>query len=886
MLKKYLRLLFCFSFSFSLSQNVIEGGIKDENNQPIISASVILKNNSGKIITYTYSDEFGKYEIKTEKSGQFSLIATSMGFEQKSLDVIIKDGDETKSIYFVLKPKSIELKEIILEGKRQIIIKEDTIIFNAESFKQGNEKTVEDLLKKIPGLNIEGNGTIKVGNQEIEKVMVDGDDMFEKGYKILTKNMPAHPIDKVELYQNYSNNKHLKGIEDSDKVALNLILKENAKRVWFGNISVGYGLGSENRYNIGSNLMNFGKKNKYYFLTKLNNIGQNATGDIDHLIRPYNYDEPTMIGDDQSANTLLELGFATPNLKQHRVNLNNAEMLSVNSFFTLFNKIKLKTLGFLNTDEVDFFRNGFQSYSVGNTTFKNTEEFKGRKKQLTSFGKVVLTYDISENKTLEYTGKFNKTNEKSISDLLFNNQLINEKLKTNNQLFDQKVAYTNKFKDNKVFLISGRYINEETPQNYSVNQFIFNDLFDENANKTKQFSENKMQFVGVEAHLLNKKKNDDLIELKFGNQLRIDNLNTRFELLEDQNILDFPNGYQNNLTYTANNLYLSTRYRFKLKKITLLTQSDFHQLFNQLKNVDVKHNQNPFFIVPKIGLNWKINSKNQILTSYSFNTTNAGVLDVYSGFVHNGFRSFSRGLDGFNQLNSSSAVLNYTYGNWGDTFFANTFILYSKNNDFFSTNSIITQNYSQSERIIIKDREFISISSNFDRYFKPIKSNLRINLGASKSNFKNIVNNSNLREVKNFHADYGFEMRSGFRSFFNYHFGSRWTYNQVKTTIKNNFTDNMSFLDLSFIFNDKFNIQMQSERYFFGDLGQDNKQYYFLDIEARYVVKENKLTVFLSGNNLFNIKTFRNYNISDISISQTEYRLMPRYALLKIEYRF
>lgn len=884
MIKKNYILFLFFSFYISYSQNIINGKVIDTNNLPIISASLILKDSSGKIITYTYTDELGKYILKNEKTGQFVLIASAMGFEQKSVAISLEN--ETKTLEFVLLPKVTELKEIIIESKRPITIKGDTIVYNANSFKQGNEQTVEDLLKKIPGLNIDANGTIKVGNQEIEKVMIDGDDMFEKGYKILTKNMPVNPLEKVELHQHYSNNKHLKGIENSDKVALNLILKENAKRVWFGNMQAGYGMVSENRYEVRSNLMNFGKKNKYYFLTNLNNTGYDATGDINQLIHPFRFDEPASIGDDQTATALLGLGFDTPNLKQKRVSFNNAEMLSLNSIFTLSDKFKLKILGFLNKNEVDFFRNSSQQFSVGNTTFINTENFVGRKTQLTGFGKIDLIYDISKTKTFEYTGKFNKTNEKNRSDLLFNNDLLNEQLNTNNQLIDQKGVYTNKYKENKVFLLSGRYINEKTPQNYSVNQFIFNDLFTENANNTKQYSENKMQFAGVEGHLLDKKKNGDLLEIKVGNQLRIDDLNTRFELLQNDNNLAFPNGYQNQLTYTTNDLYLSAKYRFKLRNFTLLTEADAHQLFNQRENFEVKTNQNPFFIMPKIGLDWKINEKNKILTSYSYTTSNAGVLDVYSGFVQTGFRSISKGLEQLNQLNSSSAILNYTYGSWGDKFFANTFILYSKNNDFFSTNSVITQNYSQSEKIIIKDREFLSISSSIDRYFKPIKSNLKINLGATKTNFKNSVNNSNLREVKNFNADYGYELRSGFRGFFNYHFGSKWNYNQVETTIENSFTNNMSFLDLSLIFSDKFNIQVQSERYFFGNLDKDNNTYYFLDLETRYVIKENKLTFSLSGNNLFNTEKFRSYSISDINISQTEYRLMPRYVLLKMEYRF
>jgi hypothetical protein len=881
---KLLIAIVLFSFN-SNAQTKIKGAITDDKDEPIISASVILKDTTGKIISYTYSNGFGKFDLSTNKKGKYNLTANSMGFEQKNIEISINEND-ILDVVFNLKPKINELKEVIVTSARPITIDGDKVIYDVKSFLQGNEQTVEDLLKKIPGLNIDANGTIKVGNQEIEKVMIDGDDMFEKGYKILTKNMPVNPLDKVELLQNYSNNKHLKGIENSDKVALNLTLKEDAKRVWFGNILAGYGLFSKNRYEAKINLMNFGKKNKYYFLTNLNNIGFDATGDIDNLIRPQRINEPGSIGDNQTIKKILGIGTDLPNLKKRRVNLNNAEMLSLNSIFTLSEKVKLKTLGFLNTDEVDFFRNSFQTFSVGNTSFTNTEDFTGRKTQITGFGKIDLTYDISKTKTFEYTGKFNKTNEKNRSNLLFNNDLLNERLNSNNQLFDQKLVYTNKFKDNKVFLLSSRYINEKTPQNYSVNQFIFSDLFSENANNTKQFSENKMQFAGIEAHLLDRKKNGDLFEVKFGNQLRIDNLDTRFELLQNENNLAFPIDYQNNLTYTTNDLYLSAKYRFKLKNFTLLTQADAHQLFNQLENINTKSNQNPFFIMPKIGLDWKINDKNKILTSYSYNTTNAEVLDVYSGFVQTGFRSFSKGLEEFNQLNSSSAILNYTYGSWGDKFFANTFILYSKNNDFFSTNSIIAQNYSQSEKIIIKDREFLSISSSIDRYFKPIKSNLKINLGATKTNFKNIVNNSNLREVNNFNADYGFELRSGFRSFFNYHIGSKWNYNKVETTIKNNFTDNMSFLDLSFMFSDKFNIQVQSERYFFGNLEKNSNKYYFLDLEARYVVKENKLTFFLSGNNLFNIETFRNYSISDINISQTEYRLMPRYLLLKMEYRF
>jgi hypothetical protein len=305
-----------------------------------------------------------------------------------------------------------------------------------------------------------------------------------------------------------------------------------------------------------------------------------------------------------------------------------------------------------------------------------------------------------------------------------------------------------------------------------------------------------------------------------------------------------------------------------------------------LKNDDLETKQNPFFMNPRFGLEWEINAKNKINTSYSHNTTNASILDVYSNYIQTGFRSFSKGKGTFNQLEASNVTFNYTLGNWGDKFFANTFLYYGKNHDFFSTNTLLAQNFSQSEKIIIKDREFLTFSSNIDKYFRAISSNLKFTFGGTKSSYKNIVNNSNLREIKSNSANYGFELRSGLRGVFNYHIGSKWNYTEIITTINNSFTDNTSFLDLSFVFNEKFNFQLQGERYYFGNLDKNSNTYYFLDLEARYIAFNKKVTFTLSGNNLFNTETFRNYSISDISISNTEFRLQPRYVLLKIEFRF
>jgi hypothetical protein len=875
-------LYFVFSNIAYSQSKIISGKVVDSLDRAIENI-LVLETKSN---IYDYTDEKGDFSFNINKlPDTLELRLEYFGSLIKTIRLGVIEFERKAPVKIKIQKTFNSLKEVIIQAEKPTTIKKDTINFKTRYFTDGTEQSVEDLLKKIPGLQIDSEGTIKVGNQEIEKLMIDGDDLFERGYKILSKNMPAYPIEEVEILKNYSNNRLLKGVEESDKVAVNLKLDENSKRIWFGNIETS--LGNDNFYQLKGNLMNFGKKNKYYFFTNLNSIGYDATGDVENLVRPFRVNEPASIGDNQSVNSLLNLSPNNLNFKQTRTNFNNAELISLNAIFNPTEKLKIKTLGFFNLDETDFFRNSTDIVDVNGTNFTNTEDYQLQNNKRIAFGKLDVIYNISKTKMLEATTKYNNGDFNDNSNLLFNGNSTIENLQHQNTLFDQKVGYTNKFKDKKVFLLTGRFIDEKTPQNYAVNQFFYQNLFTPNttANNVSQQSNNQMQFAGVNAHLLDRKDNGHLLELQLGNEYRKDKLQSTLSLLENNTVLEQPNGYQNETNYQVNDLYLKSKYRLKIKDFGIVGKLDVHQLFNRLENNNTTSNQNPFFINPSLGFDWKINDKNKITSSYSYNTTNAKVLDVFSDFVLTGFRSFSKGTGNFTQLDASNAIFNYQLGNWSDRFFANTFILYSKNHDFFSTNTTIEQNFTQAEKILIKDREFISINSKLDYYFKFISSNLKVDLGYTKSEFKNIVNNSNLRLVTSNNYNYGLELRSGFKGVFNYHIGTKWTTTEIETTINNSFTDNLSFLDLSFIFNKKLDFQLQSERYYFGNLQTDNT-YYFLDFDARYKLIENKLTLGVTGKNLFNTERFRNFSISDIGTSTTEYRLLPRFVLLKLEYRF
>ena len=341
--------------------------------------------------------------------------------------------------------------------------------------------------------------------------------------------------------------------------------------------------------------------------------------------------------------------------------------------------------------------------------------------------------------------------------------------------------------------------------------------------------------------------------------------------------------------YLVNNLYATTKYLFKIDQFDLITNIQIHQISNQLQsNINqTRETQQGFYINPSLSIVWKINEKNNIKTIYTYQTTNATIKDVLYNFINTGFKEFEKGTGELNQLNASKILLQYSLGNWSDKFFAQVNLMYIKDFDFFSTNSIITQNYTQLQKLLVKDKQSLNYSSTIDRYINKISNNINIHFLGTSSTYKNITNNSGLITITNNTIKYGIIVRSLFSSLFNYNIGSTWTSSKiVSNTNRNSFSTNNTYIDLSLTFSKKINVQFQTESYFFRNSNNGNNQYYFMDIRSQYIIKPNKLTLRVAATNLFNVDVFRDYSVTEVSTTSNEYRLQSRYFLISAEFRF
>lgn len=256
----------------ALAQKV-EGTIVSDN-EPLLQASVvILDQKDSTIVSFAITDENGYFKIPQLGSGNFILQVTYLGFEQYNNPFMVEE-DNVVLGEINLSRSNNEIDGVEIKGDRiPLMVKKDTLIYSADAFQTQPNEVVEDLLRKMPGVEVESDGTIKAQGEDVEQVLVDGKRFFGDDPKIATKNLPASSVDKVQIYDKLSDKAEFSGVDDGERIkTINLELKEGHKNGYFGNIVAGYG--TDDRYTGKMNLNRFNAQTQISFIGNFNNINE------------------------------------------------------------------------------------------------------------------------------------------------------------------------------------------------------------------------------------------------------------------------------------------------------------------------------------------------------------------------------------------------------------------------------------------------------------------------------------------------------------------------------------------------------------------------------------------------------------------------------------
>lgn len=269
-----LLLLACSTATFAQSFGV-KGYVTDTAGKPVGSASIaLLQPSDSTMAAFGVSNSSGYFEVKGAARGEYLLQVAMMGYYTSYRKVTLPLGNDGSAGMIALQENPSALGEVIVSGEKiPIRIKGDTVEYNAGSFKVKPNAAVEDLLRQLPGVEVDRDGNIKSQGKDVKKVLVDGKEFFGDDPKIATKNLPADAISKVQTFDKRSDQSLFTGIDDGERdQTINLMLKDGKKTGHFGELKAGGG--TDSRYEASAKVYQFRKKTQMAALGTLNNINE------------------------------------------------------------------------------------------------------------------------------------------------------------------------------------------------------------------------------------------------------------------------------------------------------------------------------------------------------------------------------------------------------------------------------------------------------------------------------------------------------------------------------------------------------------------------------------------------------------------------------------
>ena len=270
------------AFAQQSGVNVTGSVVEQGSDTPIEQATVRLLNvKDSAMVRGVVSARNGSFTLKNVKKGSYLLHITFIGYDPLYQPLQITGKKNPVNVgKLELSDGAIELGEAVVIGKApEVTVRNDTVEYNADSYKVTEGSVLEDLLKKMPGVEVDSEGKIPVNGKEVKKVMVDGKEFFSDDPKVASKNLPAKMIDKLQVLDKKSDMAQMTGFDDGEEeTVINLTVKPGMKQGWFGNAYGGYG--SKDRYEGNAMVNRFVNNDQITFMGGTNNTNNMGFSDL------------------------------------------------------------------------------------------------------------------------------------------------------------------------------------------------------------------------------------------------------------------------------------------------------------------------------------------------------------------------------------------------------------------------------------------------------------------------------------------------------------------------------------------------------------------------------------------------------------------------------
>ena len=337
---QYIILVAAYIVPVTLYAGGIKGKVKGKDGY-LAGVNVVATDAAGKTVAYCITDRTGSFTLTIPEGRDAQNVSFShIGYSKKTMPTG-KIGP-----VITMQESMAKLKEVKVRGRR-IRRSGDTLTYNVSSFAMPQDRSIADVIAKMPGLEVKDNGQIMYQGEQINKFYIEGLDLMGSKYGVASKNISAAKVKSVQVYENHQAVKSLRGVSFSEKAALNIVLKEDAKAVWNANAELGAGAGDDFLYDCRLMGMRFTKSFQTLMMYKNNNTGGNISGEVQDLIS-------TRGGVATNESGILSMmGGGTSGLPRQRQTFNDSHLAAGNWLWKTGKDSQLRIQGNVLADKTD-----------------------------------------------------------------------------------------------------------------------------------------------------------------------------------------------------------------------------------------------------------------------------------------------------------------------------------------------------------------------------------------------------------------------------------------------------------------------------------------------------------------------------------------------------
>jgi hypothetical protein len=914
-------LYFLFSLLFSAAavcQNVrLEGIIQDSNGAALEMANVMAVNNATKAMdSYVITNDKGKFSLLLKPNTAYTVKVSYLGMQTKELAVTTTTENQTQNI--TLESGGIELQGVEIVNEMPVSIKGDTIIYNADSFKTGTERKLGDVLKKLPGVEVNADGEVEVEGKKVTKLMVEGKDFFDGDTKLGVKNIPADAIDKVQVLRNFNEVSQMKGLDNNnDDIAMNIKLKKGKKNFWFGDMNAGIGVADdETRYNINPKVFYYSPEYSINLIADFNNIGELPFTIQDYFKFTGGFKRMMQKGGTNFNISSGDLGLSM--LRNNRAKEIDTRFGAANFSYNVTKSWSLSGFAIASSTITDLeTRTRTTTLESPFNPAETTEEREQKTHQKSDLGlfKLSSTYKPNANLQFDYDALLKLSAQDETGDLTSN--VFSDSGNTSQFIFTGKDQSPVSFSQNldlyytlgekNVFALGIQHLyNDEDPfynPNLGVNPFpdslvpeqaqynlgiLPQDRYD--INQQRYVRTNKLDTKLDYYYMVTPKSN---INVTLGHTYSYQRFNSFiFQILDNNAQHDLNYNTDNDVTYSFNDLFLGLHYKFIAGKFTLNPGFSIHNYATFNDQLGTKTDDNFMRILPDVYALYQIKKSASLQYNFAYTTDFTDVNRFAEGYTFSDYNSLYRGNR--NLENALMQVHSLRYFNFNMFNFTNIYanINYTRKTNAVKSRAFFEGNNQVSSAENIGSNfadETLSGSANYGRSFlKYYKASIGFNLNWSKfNNILQAAQNSTLQSVEtteSFTQNYKIDFSTNFNKAPNIGLGYSISVNDYNDT---NFYTETPSVTLDYFFWDAFSFTAEYEFYHYtsddDDFPVDN-EYDFLSASLIYQKKDSHWEYKLSGTNLLNTTSLNDDNFSQFRTSSSRYLVQPRYLIFSIKY--